>query len=66
MIKQNKQIKKQTKQLEHMKKQTSKLGLKTEKIVLLSKEQGQSLLGGKPPEYSDTITTGKSRCWCRD
>lgn len=46
-----------------MKKQTSKISLKTDKIVSLTKEQVQSVVGGR---YSDTKTTGKSRCWCND
>jgi ferredoxin-thioredoxin reductase catalytic subunit len=58
-----KQTQKQSKTKKVMKKQTSKISLKTDKIVSLSKEQVQSVVGGR---YSDTVTTGKSRCWCRD
>jgi hypothetical protein len=58
-----KQKSKQSKTKKVMKKQTSKISLKTDKIVSLSKEQVQSVVGGR---YSDTKTTGLSRCWCND
>ena len=46
-----------------MKKTVKTLALKTDKVVNLTKAQAQSLVGGR---YSDTVTTGLSRCWCRD
>ena len=57
------QLFKTIKNLNAMKKTAKTLDLKTDKVVSLTKAQAQSLIGGR---YSDTVTTGLSRCWCRD
>ncbi|WP_221622034.1 class I lanthipeptide [Larkinella knui] len=40
-----------------MKKQLSKLSLKTDKIISLSKNQAQNVLGGKPKETRTACTS---------
>ena len=48
------------KQIKQMKKQISKISLKTDKIVTLSKNDAQSIVGAKPVK---TLSCQVGRCW---